>query len=201
MLVEGVECADVESFLANTRADRLTAVGPIASNAPSPTLPPPEATLPPLGQYILATSPLTLFASPGYAGFLRTNQDLGPEATGQSPELARRTGLLWAYDRTWLGSGAGGFQNYVYEFASAAGALAFEEGAARGACLNGGTLFEVPGLPGAIGQRYPGGYPQYAIRVSFLKGKRRYVVLLTTTTERRAEEIFAAARVASAAAR
>ena len=204
-LVEGVECADIDRFIASTHADRLAAAGITAATSPlpSPTFPSADATLPPLGQYILAASPVATYTKAGYAGFLRTAQDLGGEATGQSPALAVRTGLLWAYDRTWTAEsgGAGGFQNYVYEFASAAGAVTFEEGATRGACLNGGTLFDVPGMPGAIGQRYPGGYPDYALRVSFLKGKRRYVVLLLTLQQMPAEAIFQAARVAASVAR
>jgi hypothetical protein len=203
LLVEAVDCADVESFLTATRPARLVAAGgPQAVAAPSPTPLPSNATPPPLGQFILSSSPVAAYQRAGYAGFLVTSQDFGPPYAGQTPELARQTGVRWGYDRTWTAdSGAGGFQNYVYEFASPAGAMAYDEGAARGACLNGGTLFEVPGLSGAIGQRFPGGFPDYALRVSFLRGNRRYVVLLSTLSQRPAEEIFQAARIAAAAAR
>ena len=213
-LVEAVECADVELFIASTHADRLAAAG-ISAAAPTPTplpaftrppggalLPQPASTPPPLGQYILTSSPVATYTKAGYAGYIYTFQDLGGDVTGQSPQLALRDGLQWGYDRTWTAaSGAGGFQNFVYEFASAIGAVDFDEGAARGACLNGGTLFDVPGMPGAIGQRYPGGFPDYALRVSFLRGKRRYVVLLSTLEQVPADTIFQAARIAASVAR
>jgi hypothetical protein len=80
------------------------------------------------------------------------------------------------------------------------GALSFDEGAIRNACLFGGSVFEIPGVSGAIGQRFRNG-AQYALRATFVRAKRRYTVMLTTTTLLPAEEIAYAARFAVAVAR
>jgi len=143
------------------------------------------------------------FTQTSVSAFLRTNQDvLGPDAWGLSRELAARNGLLWAYASTFNAgiSVPGGFLEYVHEFWSVEGALSFDEGAIRNACLFGGSVFEIPGVSGAIGQRFRNG-AQYALRATFVRGKRRYTVMLTTTTLLPAEEIAYAARFAVAVAR
>lgn len=195
-------CADVDAFLDRMRPARVAAAGPVASPAPAPTVPPPTATQPPLGQYVLAESPLYPFTDLGYDGFLKTAQDtFGPDVWGQSRELAVRNGLLWGYSRSFLsGSQPGGLLVYVHEFWSVDGALSFDEGATRNSCLYGGSVFEIPGVPGAIGQRFRSG-AQYALRATFVKGKRRYLVLLTTTSLMQAQEIAYVARFAVTVAR
>jgi hypothetical protein len=197
-----VSCADLDAFLDRIRPARVAAAGPVASPAPVPTVPPPNVTQPPLGQYVLAESPIYPFTQSGFDGFLRTSQDMfGPDAWGQSRELAVQNGLLWAYSRSFLaGSQPGGLLVYVHEFWSVDGALSFDEGATRNACLYGGSVFEIPGISGAIGQRFRNG-TQYALRATFVKSKRRYTTMLTTTTLMAAEEIAYAARFAVAVAR
>jgi len=211
--VDVTECVDLDRFIASTHAARLAAAGITAPQSPrplpSPTtlradaiLPQSNGTPPPLGQFVLTSSPVATYTKPGYSGFLHTFQDLGGEWNGQTQALALRSGFLWGFDRTWTAeSGPGGFQNEVYEFASGGGAVDYDEGAARGACLSGGSVFEVPGIPGAIGQRIPGGFPDYTLRVSFVRGTRRYAVVLMTPQQMPAEVIFQAARIASSTAR
>lgn len=200
--IKEVSCADLDGFLDLMRPARVAAAGPVSNPAPVPTIPPPDATQPPLGQYLLEESPIYPFTQSGYNGFIRTSQDvLGPDAWGLSRELAVKNGLLTAYSRSFLAAGQpGGLLVYVHEFWSVDGALLFDEGATRNACLHGGTVFEIREVPGAIGQRFRNG-TQYALRATFVKGKRRYTIMLTTTTIMPAEEIAYAARFAAAVAR
>lgn len=197
-----IGCADLDAFLDRTRPARVAAAGPVARPAPAPTVPPPSATTPPLGQYVLAESPVYPFTQSGFDGFLRTSQDtLGPQPWGLTLQLAQQNGLLWGYSRSFLaGSQPGGLLVYVHEFWSVDGALAFDEGATRNACLYGGSVFEIPGIPAAIGQRFKNG-AQYALRTTFVLGKRRYTTMLTTTSLMAAEEIAYATRFVVTAAR
>lgn len=197
-----MDCADIDLLIERTHAARIAAAGPNPRPDVSPTVPPPGTTPPPLGQFVLADSPVADYTTPAFDGFLATAQDLGPLATGQTLDLARRSGLLWGYSRTWTpASGPGGFTTYVYEFSSADGAIQFEEGAARGACLSGGSLFEVPGVSAAIGQNLRYGFPPYASRASFVRGSRRYVVELISTAPVAPARVAEVARVALALAR
>jgi hypothetical protein len=194
--IDTVDCADVDAFLERTRPARTAAAG-LTTSAASPTPVPSNAEPPPLGQYVLRDSPDAEFSAPAFAGFLQTAQDLGPLASGQTVALAVRTVLVWGYSRQWTAQqGAGGFASTVYEFAGPGGAREFEEGAARGACLQGGSLFEVAGIPGAIGQRLSYGYPPHASRVTFLMGKRRYMVQIVSLSEVRPQRISEMARIA-----
>lgn len=197
-----VNCADLDAFLERTRPARLAAAGPVVRPAPAPTVPPPSATTPPLGQYVLAESPVYPFTERGYDGFLRTSQDtLGPQPWGLTAQLATQNGLQWGYNRTFLTSSQpGGFLVYVHEFWSVDGALTFDEGATRNACLYGGSVFEIPGIPGATGQRFRNG-GQHALRSTFVLGKRRYTTMLTTTALLPAEDIAYATRFVVTAAR
>ena len=197
-----VACADVDRFLDQMRPARVAAAGPVSQPASSPTVPPPDTTPPPLGQYVLAESPIYPYTQFNTGAFLRTTQDIfGPDVWGQSRELAVRNGLIWAYAQTFnSGSQPGGFLEYVHEFWSVDGALSFDEGATRNACLYGGSVFEIPGVAGAIGQRFRNG-GQYALRATFVKGKRRYTVTLLTSTLMPTQEIAPAARFAAAVAR
>ena len=201
--IEETACADLDGFLDRTRPARIAAAGPVARPAAAPTVPPPNTTPPPLGQYLLAESPMTPFTEGSGGGFLRTSQDIfGPDAWGQSPALAAQNGLLWVYARQFLAGTRvpGGLLLYVYEFWSVDGALAFDEGVTRTACLYGGSVFEIPEIPQAIGQRFRNG-SQYALRATFVLGKRRYVVMLTTAGSMPAEDIAHVARFAVAVAR
>jgi hypothetical protein len=197
-----IGCADVDAFLDRTRTARVTAAGPVVRPAPAPTVPPPSATTPPLGLYVLAESPAYPFTQTGYDGFLRTAQDtLGPQAWGLSLQLATQNGMLWGYNRSFLaGSQPGGLLVYVHEFWSVDGAVAFDEGMTRNACLYGGTVFEIPGISAAIGQRFKSG-SQYALRATFVLGKRLYTVMLLTTSLMAAEEIAYYTRFAVTTAR
>ena len=200
--IKELPCADLDAFLDRIRPARVAAAGPVSSPAVTPTVPPPDMSPPPLGQYLLAESPIQPFVQLGFDGFIRTSQDvLGPDVWGQSRELALQSGLLGAYGRSFLaGSQPGGLLVYVHEFWSVDGALSFDEGATRNTCLYGGSIFEIPGVPGAIGQRFRNG-AQYALRATFVVGKRRYLVMLTTTTLMPAEEIAYPARFAVKEAR
>lgn len=197
-----IACADSDAFLDRIRPARVAAAGPVSSPAVAPTVPPPDMSPPPLGQYLLAESPIQPFVQLGFDGFIRTSQDvLGPDVWGQSRELALASGLLGAYGRSFLaGSQPGGLLVYVHEFWSVDGALSFDEGATRNTCLYGGSVFDIPGVPGAIGQRFRNG-GQYALRATFVLGKRRYLVMLTTTTLMPAEEVAYVARFAVKVAR
>jgi hypothetical protein len=202
VVIDTVDCADVAAFLERTRPARLAAAGLTSSSVePSPTPVPSNAEPPPLGQYVLRESPDDEFSVPAFVGFLQNAQDLGPLATGQTAALAVRTRLVWGYSRNWTGRVAGGFASTVYEFAGASGARDFEEGAAQGACLQGGSLFEVAGIPGAIGQRFNYGYPTYAARVTFLMGKRRYMVQIVSLFDVRLDRIAQEARIALSVAK
>jgi hypothetical protein len=194
--IDTVDCSDVDAFLNRTRAARHASAGLTAAAQPSPSPVPSNAEPPPLGQYVLRESPDAEFNTVAFVGFLQTAQSLGPLATGQTPELAARSALVWGFSRNWTGRTAGGFASTVYEFAGPSGARDFEEGAARGACLRGGSLFEVAGIPGAIGQLYDYGYPSYAARVSFLLGKRRYTVQVVSLTAVQPQRIAELARIA-----
>jgi hypothetical protein len=194
--IDTVDCADVDAFLNRTRPARHAAAGLTAAALPSPSPVPSDVEPPPLGQYVLRESPDAEFNVVAFVGFLRTAQDLGPRATGQTPELAARSTLVWGFSRNWTGRGPGGFASTVYEFAGPSGARDFEEGAARGACLQGGSVFEVAGIPGAIGQLYDYGYPSYGARVSFLVGKRRYTVQIVSLTAVQPQRIAELARIA-----
>jgi hypothetical protein len=198
-----IACADLDGFLDRSRSARVTAAGPVSQPAPVPTVPPPDTTPPPLGQYVLAESPLYPFTQHSVSAFLRTNQDIfGPDVWGQSRELAIRNGLVWAYAQTFNAgiSQPGGLLEYVHEFWSVEGALSFDESVTRNTCIYGGSVFEIPGVPGATGQRFRNG-AQYALRATFVKGKRRYTVMLTTTALMPAEEIAYVARFAVNVAR
>jgi hypothetical protein len=194
--IDLVDCAEVAAFLERTRPARHAAAGLTTAAQPSPTPVPSNAEPPPLGQYVLRESPDAEFNIVAFVGFLQTAQSLGPLATGQTPELAARSALIWGFSRNWTGRGPGGFASTVYEFAGASGARDFEEGAARGACLQGGSLFDVAGIPGAIGQLYDYGYPSYGARVSFLVGKRRYTVQIVSLTAVQPQRIAELARIA-----
>ena len=197
-----IGCADVDAFLERTRPARVAAAGPVVRPAVAPTVPPPTATTPPLGQYVLAESPAYPFTQSGYDGFLRTSQDtLGPQAWGLSLQLAVQNGMLWGYNRSFLaGSQPGGLLVYVHEFWSVDGAMAFDEGMTQNACLYGGSVFEIPGISAAIGQRFKSG-AQYALRTTFVLGKRLYTTMLLTTSLMAAEEIAYYTRFAVTAAR
>jgi hypothetical protein len=197
-----IGCADVEVFLDRTRPARVAAAGPVVRPAPKPTVPPASATMPPLGQYVLSESPIYPLTESGFDGFLRTSQDvLGPQTWGMTAQLATENGLLWAYSRSFLSRGQpGGLLVYVHEFWSVDGALSLDEGATRNACLYGGSVFEIPGMPAAIGQRFRNG-SQYALRATFVMGKRRYTAILTTTSLMAADEIAYAARFVMIVAR